>query len=123
MTLQRISPIFPVRDLHAALEHYRRLGFDTRADGGGSYGFAARDAIEIHLGTVTAGNVSTSPASAYLHVADADALAREWQLAGGDVHPPVDTDWGRHEGALVDPDGNVIRFGSPTPAPPPSARS
>jgi uncharacterized glyoxalase superfamily protein PhnB len=24
-----------------------------------------------------------------------------------------DTEWGQHEGAVVDPDGNVIRFGSP----------
>ncbi len=26
---------------------------------------------------------------------------------------PEDTDWGQHEGAVVDPDGNVLRFGSP----------
>jgi uncharacterized glyoxalase superfamily protein PhnB len=26
---------------------------------------------------------------------------------------PEDTEWGQHEGALVDPDGNVLRFGSP----------
>jgi hypothetical protein len=35
------------------------------------------------------------------------------RAAGGEVHGPVDTQWGQHEGALVDPDGNVIRFGSP----------
>jgi len=27
--------------------------------------------------------------------------------------PPQDTAWGQHEGVLVDPDGNVTRFGSP----------
>ena len=32
---------------------------------------------------------------------------------GADVHMPEDTEWGQHEGALVDPDGNVLRFGSP----------
>jgi hypothetical protein len=26
---------------------------------------------------------------------------------------PEDTEWGMHEGAVVDPDGNVIRLGSP----------
>jgi hypothetical protein len=26
---------------------------------------------------------------------------------------PVDTEWGQHEGAIVDSDGNVLRFGSP----------
>ena len=53
--------------------------------------------------------------SAYLFVDDADALAAQWSLAGAEVHPPQDTEWGKHEGALVDPDGNVIRFGSPIP--------
>ena len=33
--------------------------------------------------------------------------------AGAQVHSPQDTEWGQHEGAIVDPDGNVIRFGSP----------
>ena len=109
----RIAPIFPVRDLDASLEHYRRLGFVVRAYQGGGYGFAARDAIELHLGVASdgAGHVG----SAYLFVDDADALAEEWRAAGVDVHPPQDTDWGMHEGAIVDPDGNVIRFGSPLP--------
>ncbi|TVY99054.1 dioxygenase [Trebonia kvetii] len=31
---------------------------------------------------------------------------------------PQDTEWGQHEGVLVDPDGNVIRFGSPMNADP-----
>jgi uncharacterized glyoxalase superfamily protein PhnB len=50
---------------------------------------------------------------AYLFVDDADDLAAEWRSAGVEVHPPEDTAWGQHEGAMVDPDGNVIRFGSP----------
>jgi catechol 2,3-dioxygenase-like lactoylglutathione lyase family enzyme len=108
-TLRRIAPIFPVRDLGAALAHYQRLGFETRAYEGGGYGFATRDGVEIHLGTKTGDAV----AAAYLFVEDAEALAAEWQSAGAEVHPPVDTEWGQREGALVDPDGNVIRFGSP----------
>ena len=40
---RRFSPIFPVRDLGAALAHYAALGFDTLADGDSdSYGFATR---------------------------------------------------------------------------------
>lgn len=41
------------------------------------------------------------------------ARARTWLAAGADVRFPQDTEWGQHEGALVDLDGNVIRFGSP----------
>ena len=44
---------------------------------------------------------------------DADALAEEWRAAGTEVHMPEDTEWGQHEGAHVDADGNVLRFGSP----------
>jgi len=51
--------------------------------------------------------------TAYLFVEDADALARTWLAAGADVRLPQDTGWGQHEGVLVDPDGNMIRFGSP----------
>jgi predicted enzyme related to lactoylglutathione lyase len=110
-TLNRIAPIFAVRDLDAALAHYSRLGFDTREYEGGGYGFATRDGIEIHLGTVPSGDVRSS--NAYLWVDDADALAREWAATGADVRPPEDTEWGQHEGVLIDPDGNIIRFGSP----------
>lgn len=44
---------------------------------------------------------------------DADRLAAAWRAAGVEVHSPQDTEWGQHEGTIVDPDGNVIRFGSP----------
>jgi hypothetical protein len=33
-------------------------------------------------------------------------------VAGADVHMPEDTEWGQHEGALIDRDGNVLVFGS-----------
>ncbi|HET9172771.1 MAG TPA: VOC family protein, partial [Actinospica sp.] len=69
-----------------------------------------RDDVEIHLGEATHDH---HPASAYLFVDDADAFAAEWRAAGAEVHGPEDTEWRKHEGALVDPDGNVIRFGSP----------
>jgi hypothetical protein len=109
-TLRRVAPIFPVRDLHAALAHYQRLGFATREYEGGGYGFAVRDGVELHLGL--ASEVERR-ASAYIFVEDADELAKEWRSAGAEVSPPVDTEWGQHEGAHADPDGNVIRFGSP----------
>jgi catechol 2,3-dioxygenase-like lactoylglutathione lyase family enzyme len=109
----RIAPIFAVRDLDAALEHYRRLGFAVRAWSGGGYGFATRDGVEIHLGVVPERNHRAG--SAYLFVDDSEALAAQWSAAGVEVHAPADTAWGQHEGAGVDPDGNVIRFGSPMP--------
>jgi predicted enzyme related to lactoylglutathione lyase len=112
-TILRMALIFPVRDLSASLAHYQRLGFDTREYEGGGYGFVTRDGIEIHLGLVADIRPSSAKHSAYLWVDDADELADTWRAAGAEVHMPQDTEWGQHEGALVDPDGNVLRFGSP----------
>jgi predicted enzyme related to lactoylglutathione lyase len=111
-SFKRIAPIFPVRDVRSSLEHYRGLGFATREYEKGGYGFVTRDGIEIHLG-LTADDSLVGTSSAYLWVEDADELARTWSAAGGDVRFPEDTEWGQHEGVLIDPDGNIIRFGSP----------
>ncbi len=110
---QRIAPIFPVRDLSVSLRHYQRLGFATRVYDKGGYGFATLDHVEIHLDVVVPGGTATAPASAYLFVEDADQLAQAWASAGADVRVPEDTEWGQHEGVVIDPDGNIIRFGSP----------
>jgi DNA-binding MarR family transcriptional regulator len=108
--LRRFSPIFGVRDLGAALAHYAALGFRTFADGD-QYGFARRDGIGLHL----AGHDAPSPGSAYLYVRDADALYTEWSRPGiaGHTHPAGPTPYRMREGSHVDPDGNLIRFGSP----------
>jgi hypothetical protein len=111
--VKRAAPIFPVRDLQASLNHYRQLGFAVREYRGGGYGFANRDGVEIHLGAVTDPASAVASHSAYLWVDDADALAHEWLAVGAEVHIPEDTEWSQHEGAVVDPDGNVLRFGSP----------
>lgn len=79
---------------------------DTRAVGTA----LQRGTVSIHLGLVPEDDRRTS--SAYVWVEDADQLAAEWRSAGVQVHAPEDTEWGQHEGAVVDPDGNVIRFGS-----------
>jgi predicted enzyme related to lactoylglutathione lyase len=91
--VERLAPTFPVRDLDAALAHYRRLGFETRAYEGGGYGYATRDGVEIHLGYAAALDPATNHSGAYLFVDDADALAAEWRAAGAEVATPVDTPW------------------------------
>ena len=71
--VQQFSPIFPVWDVAAASAHYALLGFTTVADeDGADYGFANRDGLSIHL----AHDPGLDSASAYLYVADADALSR-----------------------------------------------
>jgi DNA-binding MarR family transcriptional regulator len=110
---RQFSPIFPVRDMAAGLAHYAALGFKTFAsEDGGDYGFANRDRLSIHLIL----DPAPQPGSAYLNVRDADALFEEWNKPGigGVTHPVGPMDYGVREGSHVDPDGNLIRFGSPT---------
>jgi DNA-binding MarR family transcriptional regulator len=73
---RRFSPIFPVRDLAAALPHYSALGFDTFACADGSeYGFANREGTGLHLAADPGHDPANNAASAYLYVRDADALS------------------------------------------------
>jgi DNA-binding MarR family transcriptional regulator/catechol 2,3-dioxygenase-like lactoylglutathione lyase family enzyme len=122
--LLRFSPIFPVRDLAAALAHYGSLGFTTLAyESGTDYGFANRDSVSLHLVADhdhddhdhDHDHEHGHPASAYLYVRDADVLYEQWSRPGiaGRSHPVMPTPYGMREGSHVDPDGNLIRFGSP----------
>jgi uncharacterized protein YndB with AHSA1/START domain len=122
-TLRRIAPVFVTTDLDRSLRHYERLGFQVEAyDDVDYYGYACRDEIEIHIAKVDHLDCRTTTSCAYLWVDDADALHAEWLAAGvdGRLDPPNQTEYGLNEGAHIDPDGNLIRFGSP--ALPPRAR-
>lgn len=111
----RVSPIFPVTDLQRALAHYAALGCAvSRHDE--TYGFAARAGIELHLAVVADHDPLRTASAAYLHVPDADALAAEWAEVER-TGPPVDTGYGLREGWHIDPDGNLLRFGSPLASP------
>ena len=115
-TFRRIAPVFVTTDLSRALGHYERLGFAVQAyDGADYYGYASRDGIEIHLALVDEVDHRRTTSCAYVWVDDAFALYGEWSSAGvgGRLQRPEATDYGLHEGAHVDPDGNLIRFGSP----------
>ena len=124
VTLRRVAPVFVTTDLARALAHYEQLGFTVQAhEGGDEYGFASRDGIEIHLAAVRRIDMRTTTSCAYLWVDDAATLYEEWAAAGveGRLDRPSRTDYDLDEGAHVDPDGNLIRFGSP-PLPPRAQR-
>jgi catechol 2,3-dioxygenase-like lactoylglutathione lyase family enzyme len=115
----RLAPVFPVRSVRAALEHYRRLGFEAKAynetdDGDPIYGFVNRDAIELHLSRRPELERDKNMSAIYVYVDDADELHAEWKAAdaGGTLHPCEDTPYRLREFAYVDPDGNLLRIGS-----------
>ena len=103
-------------DVERSVNHYQRLGFET-SHHDETYAFAHRgDNLTIHL-TQADGDAGPKVGSLYLHVDDADQLADEWRKAGLGVVGPEDTTYGKREGSHTDPDGNLIRFGSPVPRP------
>jgi predicted enzyme related to lactoylglutathione lyase len=112
---RRISPIFPVRDLESAIEHYSELGFHVRRyEGPEPYAFVERSGLEVHLTQVAGLKPKRNMSAAYLYVEDADELYSEWKraAAGGRLIKPKDTSYGLREGATLDLDANLIRFGS-----------
>jgi hypothetical protein len=123
VAFERVAPILPVRDVARALERYRKLGFQAEAyvEAGFSseesprYGFLKWGPIEIHLGIYEELDPKTSSSACYLYVDDADALYASWAAAGvdGRLRPPSDTAYCLREFSYVDPDGNLLRIGSP----------
>ncbi len=111
------AAIVPVRNLDAALDRYRRLGFDARGyEGPERYGFVDRGPVQMHLTEWAEHDPLTTSSSVYFYVSDADALYAEWKALadlGGRLHPPQDTPYGLREFAYVDPDGTLHRVGSP----------
>jgi hypothetical protein len=105
-----------VRNLAAALARCSALGFDTFAYADGSeYDFADREGIGLHLAADPGHDPAHRAASTCLYVRDADALYEEWSRPGigGHTRPVAPTAYRLREGSHADPDGDLIRFGSP----------
>jgi len=116
VSLSSIAPVLPVSNVARALEHYEKLGFTVESYGGDSdYGFANRDGISLHLVGMSGLKSSENTSAVYLYVDDADALYSQWRQASvdGKLIAPVNSDYGLREGAHIDADGNLLRFGSP----------
>jgi hypothetical protein len=110
-----VAPVVPVRNLDAALERYRLLGFVARAhDGPQRYGFVERGSVSIHLSEWSEHDPLRTGAVVYLYVSDADAVHAEWTASGveGRFGEPADTPYGLREFTYVDADGTAHRVGS-----------
>jgi uncharacterized glyoxalase superfamily protein PhnB len=124
-------PALPVRDVPAAVVHYReRFGFDLRYEDTG-FAVVARDEAVLHLWGAgdegwrervdLAGRPVCSGAESFLagtascriETKDVDALFEELGPRGV-IHPTVtgvtNTDFGTREFASVDLDGNLLTF-------------
>ena len=110
--LSSVAPVFSTADVAACLHHYHGLGLAVDAHNE-EYGFAVLGPIQLHVSRNPHHDPLATAGCAYLYVDDADAVWRRWSMvSGGRSVEPVDTDYGMREGAHVDPDGNLLRYGS-----------
>jgi hypothetical protein len=97
--------------------HYEALGFAVRVHEGG-YATASRDGFNLHFRHTPESEGAAGPGALYIGVDDADGLHAEWTAAGvGETGDLFDPGFGVWEAAHTDPDGNLLRFGSPRPRP------
>jgi hypothetical protein len=118
-----VAPVVPVRDLDAALERYRRLGFHAVAyEGEARYGFVERGSCSFHLSEWNEHDPTRNGAVMYIYVSDADRVHREWRAAKveGRIGELFDAEYGLREFGYVDPDGTLHRVGSPLQTLPPT---
>lgn len=108
-----VKPILPVADMDAAIDFYRGLAFEVNAYDDG-YAWVKHCSWEyLHLRRVDGLDPAVNEASAYIHVAD----AAQWhaalvaQSSNDVVGELVDEPWGMREFSIVDPAGNLLRFG------------
>jgi hypothetical protein len=112
-TVRSVAPILPTADLDIMRTHYEALGFAVQVHEGG-YATASRDGVKLHFRQEPDPAARVGAGAAYLAVDDADALHAEWVAAGvGETSELFDPGFGVWEAAHTDPDGNLLRFGSP----------
>ena len=112
VTLERAVPVLASLDLEATQRFYaEKLGFEplfTYPD----YAIAGRDGIQLHF-WLTEDEIFPRNTSCRIDVTGVDALYEEMSAAGV-VHPNApleDKPWGIREFAVLDGDGNLIKFG------------
>ena len=115
-------PTLPSRNLHETLSFYKRLGFENAGDAPDvwDYMIIRRGTIELHFYADPGVDPLTTSAGCFVWVKDADELHAEWERAGVEhdaatgsrLVEPTDTDYGVRTFALIDPNGNQMRFGT-----------
>ncbi len=107
-----VAPIMPTTDIVRTIEHYRALGFGAEVHG--DFVMTRRDGVELFFSLNPDHDPKSTASCIYVRVDDADVLHAHWQGAAiSALRPLRDTDYKMREFAVIDPDGNLILFGSP----------
>jgi uncharacterized protein len=124
-----VAPGLPITDMARTVEHYRRLGFTFSAPGSAvpaeaEFAIAERDGIALHFALKKDHDPARTATWIYIGVEDADAMNEEFIAAGaGQSRPVRNTGYKMREFAHIDPDGNLLLFGSRLPPDPREQRA
>jgi predicted enzyme related to lactoylglutathione lyase len=110
---QSVCPILPTSDVGRAVKFYESLGFQVAVYG--DFVMTKRDGIELFLSLRPDHDPKRTASCLFVRVDDANVLHAHWQTngVGDEIKPLRDTDYGMREFAVIDPDGNMMLFGSP----------
>jgi catechol 2,3-dioxygenase-like lactoylglutathione lyase family enzyme len=96
--------------MEQTLDFYtRHLGFTAIAQHP-DYLMIQRNGSEIHFWLCGDKHIADNT-SCYVRVADTDALFSEFSRAGLSLAPPAVRAWGMKELYVIDPHGNLLKFG------------
>ena len=111
----QIIPTLPARNIDDTIAYYERLGFELIAQYPGEqrYAIVRRDEAELHFYEFPV-DPRQNLSVCYLRIGDAPSIYEEWVAAGIEILQPLrKTDYGLHDFAVSDPNGNLIKVGSP----------
>lgn len=112
-----VAPIMPTTDVARTIAFYQALGFATERQGA-EFVMARRDDIELFLSFSADHDPKRTASCAYVRVTDSQALYGLWRGKDG-VRTPIDQAYRMRDLPVIDPDGNLLLFGSPIPEPVP----
>lgn len=108
---ESVCPIMPTTDVRRSVDFYRSLGFSV--DVHGDFVMTKRDSVELFLSLNPDHDPKRTASCVFVRVDDANALHAHWHaVRNADIRPLRDTDYGMREFAVIDPDGNLMLFGS-----------
>jgi catechol 2,3-dioxygenase-like lactoylglutathione lyase family enzyme len=110
-------PVLPSRSLPRTIKFYERLGFTGTLLASDTYAILTRGELELHFFPHPELKPQECYAGCYMRVSEVDALHSAFKPAGlpGAGIPRMerveDKPWRMREFALIDEDGNLVKFG------------
>ncbi len=113
-----IIPVLSVRSVDGSIEYYTTvLGFDKDwewpfGEGEKTFGSVSHGAVTVFFNKRK--DQEARPFCVYYYVKDVDKLNEVYKTAGANItEEPTDKPWRMREMLVTDPDGHVLRIGSP----------